>query len=116
MSLRKRPSSAAGRGKPRQSPPPRNVEVEITEIGARGDGIAQLGGDLVFVPFTVPGDRVVARIEGRRGDGLAAALIEVTREGPGRSLPPARIMAVAAAVRCNTWMTTSTPSGKAACC
>lgn len=88
MSLRKRPSAAPGRGKPRQSPPPRNVEVEITEIGARGDGIAKLGDDLVFVPFTVPGDRVVARIEGRRGDGLAAALIEVTQEGPGRSQPP----------------------------
>lgn len=83
----KRPHSPA-RGKAKAPPPARSVEVEIEEIGARGDGVARLGGDQVFVPFTVPGDRVVARIEGRRGEGLAAALIEVVVEGPGRIEPP----------------------------
>ncbi|MBC7951303.1 MAG: class I SAM-dependent RNA methyltransferase [Rhodospirillaceae bacterium] len=83
----KRPHSPA-RPKPKNAPPPRNVEVEIEEIGARGDGVARLNGELVFVPFTVPGDRVVARIEGRRGEGLAAALIEVLVEGPDRAEPP----------------------------
>ncbi|MGE5518141.1 MAG: class I SAM-dependent RNA methyltransferase [Bacteroidota bacterium] len=82
----KRPHSAA-RNKAK-APPARSVEVEIDEIGARGDGVARLGGDLVFVPFTVPGDRVVARVEGRRGEGLAAALIEVVQPGPGRAEPP----------------------------
>lgn len=83
----KRPHSPA-RPKARNAPPPRNVEVEIDEIGARGDGVARLGEDLVFVPFTVPGDRVVARIEGRRGEGLAATLIDVLVEGPDRAEPP----------------------------
>lgn len=83
----KRPHSPS-RSKPRNTPPARNVEVEIDEIGARGDGIARLNGELVFVPFTVPGDRVAARIEGRRGEGLAAALIQVLEEGPGRATPP----------------------------
>lgn len=82
----KRPHSPA-RPKPRNAPPPRNVEVEITGIGARGDGVARLGDEQVFVPFTVPGDRVVARVEGRRGDGLAAALIDVLVAGPGRAEP-----------------------------
>lgn len=83
--MRPRPKQ---RSKPRSAPPARSVEVEIDEIGARGDGIARLGGDMVFVPFTVPGDRVVARIEGRRGDGLTAALVEVVSPGPGRVEPP----------------------------
>ena len=83
----KRPPSS-GRAKSKAAPPVRSVEVEIDEIGARGDGVARLAGDLVFVPFTVPGDRVVARVEGRRGEGLAAALIEVLVPGPGRSEPP----------------------------
>jgi 23S rRNA (uracil1939-C5)-methyltransferase len=82
----KRPH-AASRAKSKAAPPARSVEVEIEEIGARGDGVARLGGELVFVPFTVPGDRVVARVEGRRGEGLAAALIEVQAQGPGRAEP-----------------------------
>ncbi|MCR6630029.1 MAG: class I SAM-dependent RNA methyltransferase [Magnetospirillum sp.] len=82
----KRPHPAK-RPKGKTAPPPRTVEVEIEEIGARGDGVARLGGEVVFVPFTVPGDRVVARVEGRRGDGLAAALIEVLVQGPGRAEP-----------------------------
>ncbi len=82
----KRPHSPA-RSKSRNAPPPRTVEVEIEEIGARGDGLARLGGELVFVPFTMPGDKVVARIEGRRGEGLAAALVEVLVAGEGRAEP-----------------------------
>lgn len=79
--------SSPSRAKAKAPPSARSVEVEIEEIGARGDGVARLGGELVFVPFTVPGDRVVARVEGRRGEGLAAALIEVLAAGPGRAEP-----------------------------
>lgn len=86
--IKKKPQRTAGRGKSRPAPPPRLVEVEITAIGARGDGVARLGDDQVFVPFTIPGDKVVARIEGKRGDGLAAALVEVTAAGSGRVEPP----------------------------
>lgn len=81
-------SVSPNRAKSKAPPPARSVEVEIEEIGARGDGVARLNGELVFVPFTVPGDRVVARVEGRRGEGLAAALVEVLVEGPGRTAPP----------------------------
>lgn len=82
--------------KPRRAPPrnsrntlaPRTVELTIDQVGARGDGVARLDGETVFVPFTVAGDRVLARIEGKRGDGLTAALIEVLEPGPGRATPP----------------------------
>ncbi|MGE4280421.1 MAG: class I SAM-dependent RNA methyltransferase [Magnetospirillum sp.] len=86
--IKKKPQRSTGRGKARPSPPPRLVEVQITAIGARGDGVARLGDDQVFVPFTIPGDKVVARIEGKRGDGLAAALVEVAEPGAGRVEPP----------------------------
>ncbi len=74
--------------KPRPAPAARTVELTIEQLGARGDGMGRLGEDAVFVPFTVAGDRVLARIEGRRGDGLAAALVEVLEPGPGRDEPP----------------------------
>jgi 23S rRNA (uracil1939-C5)-methyltransferase len=83
----RRPGPAPRKSRPAQ-PPPCNVELDIISVGARGDGLARLGGDQVFVPFTVAGDRVVARIEGRRGEGLAAALVEVVEPGPGRAEPP----------------------------
>lgn len=89
MKNRPHKRSPAGRPHKAKAPPPaRAVEVEIEEIGARGDGVARLNGEQVFVPFTVPGDRVVARVEGRRGEGLAAALVEVVSAGPGRAEPP----------------------------
>ena len=80
--------SGRPRAKPRSPVPSRTVEVEIEEIGAQGDGIARLGADTVYVPYTVTGDRVLARIEGRRGDGLAAALVEVLVPGASRVAPP----------------------------
>jgi 23S rRNA (uracil1939-C5)-methyltransferase len=62
--------------------------LTITAIGARGDGIARLDGDMVFVPLTVPGDQVAVRIDGRRGDGLTATVLDITAAGPGRQTPP----------------------------
>jgi 23S rRNA (uracil1939-C5)-methyltransferase len=64
------------------------LELEIDSVGARGDGVAHPGGEPVFVPFTVPGDKVLARVEGRRGDGLAAVLVEVLVPGADRAAPP----------------------------
>ncbi len=64
------------------------IELTIERIGGRGDGIAEHKDRPVYVPFTVPGDTVRARLEGRRGDGQAAALVEVLVPGPDRQ-PPA---------------------------
>jgi 23S rRNA (uracil1939-C5)-methyltransferase len=67
---------------------PRTVELTVEQVGGRGDGVARLDDEAVFIPFTVAGDRVLARVEGRRGEGLTAALIEVLEPGPGRAAPP----------------------------
>ncbi len=48
------------------------IELEVTAIGARGDGIAAGDEARVFLPFTVPGDRVRARLGAKRGDGSPA--------------------------------------------
>ena len=65
-------------------------ELMVTAIGARGDGLADEGGGRVFLPFTVAGDRVRARLgpvtaEGRRGE--VTAWLE---RGPGRAEPVCR--------------------------
>ncbi len=73
--------------RPAPTPAARVVELLVREIGARGDGIAALDGVPVYIPFTVAGDRVLARIDGRRGDGLAAILVELLSPGPQRVQP-----------------------------
>jgi len=60
------------------------LEVEITHLGAQGDGVAQGPEGPIFVPFTLSGERV--RIEVDPGNGHAA-LIEVLAASPDRIAP-----------------------------
>ncbi len=69
---------------------PRTLELDITELGGRGDGIGRHDGQTVFVPCTVPGDHVRVRVDGRKSDGLAASCLEVLSPGPDRVTPPCR--------------------------
>jgi len=64
------------------------VELSVERIGARGDGIALYQGKPVFLPFTVPGDRVLARLGQRRGGGREGRIIERLASGTGRIAPP----------------------------
>ncbi|HYG85323.1 MAG TPA: class I SAM-dependent RNA methyltransferase, partial [Azospirillum sp.] len=77
--------------KPRRPKPhsaPRIVDLTIAEVGARGDGIASFEGSRIFVPLTVPGDRVRVRLGDSKGDGVRGELLEVLESGPGRSAAP----------------------------
>ncbi|MGH6933588.1 MAG: 23S rRNA (uracil(1939)-C(5))-methyltransferase RlmD [Dongiaceae bacterium] len=76
--------------RPESQGAPRIVELAIESIGARGDGIGRLAGQLVYVPRTVPGDQVRVRLGQRRGNGFAAEAIELLRPGADRVTPPCR--------------------------
>lgn len=43
------------------------VELDIVRLGVQGDGIASTARGEVYVPMTLPGERVAAAIEGNRG-------------------------------------------------
>lgn len=89
-----RPAPQRRGGSPRAgrhgTPVPKLAELVIEGIGRFGDGVAMHEGKPVYVPYTAMGDLVLARIEGKRGDGLAGLLIEVLEPGPIRSQPPCR--------------------------
>jgi 23S rRNA (uracil1939-C5)-methyltransferase len=62
-------------------------EVTIEAIGARGDGVARLDAARIFVPLTLPGDRLRVRIAGRRGDDLVGEPIDWLEQA-SRAEPP----------------------------
>jgi len=64
------------------------VELAIESIGSRGDGIGRVDGRPVYVPLTMPGDRLRVQLERPRGDGIAGRIVEVLAAGPGRRPAP----------------------------
>lgn len=58
------------------------MDVEITRVGAQGDGVADTAAGQVFIPFTLPGELVVAH-----GTGERARLEKILLESADR-IPP----------------------------
>lgn len=71
------------------------VDVDIETVGGRGDGVGtatvKIGYDererLIFVPFTLPGERVRARPSADRGEGVAADPVELLSTAADRVDP-----------------------------
>jgi len=66
------------------------VELEIESTAFKGKGVAKANGLAVFVPNTVPGDRVKVRIVKRKKKHREAKLLEVLQPGPQRVEPRCR--------------------------
>jgi 23S rRNA (uracil1939-C5)-methyltransferase len=64
------------------------LTLDILEMGVRGDGIAEQDGERYFVPFTLPGEVVEAEPADKRGEGIAAELVEVLAPSRHRETPP----------------------------
>ncbi len=61
------------------------LEFVIERMGRFGDGVATQGEDLVFVPCTVPGDRVRVEIGANTGYGYMASLRQLLWAGDDRA-------------------------------
>lgn len=65
------------------------VKLTISEIGARGDGIANHDGAQVFVPFALPGDQVEADlIAGGKGKPARAQVRQHEKSDRSHQTPP----------------------------
>src|SRR4029077_19984470 len=89
----RRPVAMGDRKPPHE--PPRSARVTdivtITGIAGGGDGVGRLSdGRVVFVPRTVPGDRIRLREDSlqRHRSYARAELGELVTAGPGRVTPP----------------------------
>jgi 23S rRNA (uracil1939-C5)-methyltransferase len=74
------------RGRPARPPAEEILDLGVMELGAQGDGVAAHDGGELFVPYTLPGDRVRAR---RIGPHHAVPLSWDVR-APAHQDPPCR--------------------------
>lgn len=75
--------------RPNPEPPTRGpVEVAITRVGGRGDGLAEWQGHRLYVPQTLVGDRLMVKFGAHRGDGWEGVPVSLLEEGKGRAEPP----------------------------
>jgi 23S rRNA (uracil1939-C5)-methyltransferase len=58
------------------------AELTISRLGRQGEGVATHGGHPVYVPYTLPGERLIADIDDNRG--VATRLLE---RSPARTEP-----------------------------
>lgn len=87
------------------------IELTIDLVGGRGDGVGRaevkLGWEQrlrpVFVPFTLPGERVLARPETDRGEGVSASPVELIAVSPDRVEPPCRHFMVCGGCALQHW-------------
>ncbi|MGD9637482.1 MAG: class I SAM-dependent RNA methyltransferase [Alphaproteobacteria bacterium] len=59
------------------------AELEITSLGASGDGLAYSKGKKIFVPLALSGEKVLAEISGDR-----ARVLSISEKSPERRNPP----------------------------
>lgn len=80
-----------------------SITLDILEIGGRGDGIAEVGGQRYFVPFTLPAETVEAEPRDKRGEGIACDLVEVLAPSRHRETPPCRHFGVCGGCALQHW-------------
>ncbi len=86
-----KPYRKQSRSKPvRRVPKADLIEVTVTAIGARGDGLADSSLGPLFIADTAPGDRVIVQPGESRGDGRVARLETLLDPGPDRVDPLCR--------------------------
>lgn len=86
-------STPAGGERPRGRAAERLAQLELIDVAIEklvmgGEGFARFEGIPIFVPRSVPGDRLRVRLVERRPDYGRAAIVEVLEAGPGRRQPP----------------------------
>lgn len=58
------------------------IEARIARLGVQGDGVAETETGPVYIPFTLPGERVTADIQGERGAAVDIAETSSERIAP----------------------------------
>ena len=69
-------------------PNPAPIQLEIHDVAFGGKGVARHDGKVYFVPFTIPGEKVTARVLRQKKNFGEAELMSVQTPSPDRVAPP----------------------------
>lgn len=61
------------------------ADITIGSISAGGDGVGSVGGRVVFVPASAPGDVLKIRVDSLRKDFARGSILEVIQASPSRA-------------------------------
>ena len=78
---KKKHHSASGKLKGKE------LQVDIVSLTNTGDGLARHDNQVVFVPYTMPGDTVRIKVLQDKGSFLIASFLEIVAESPDRIIP-----------------------------
>ena len=62
--------------------------MEITDISTAGEGIGRIGGAVVFIPHTVPGDTAEVEITEKKKNFLRGRMVRLLSPSPDRTAAP----------------------------
>ncbi len=65
-----------------------DLDIEVSRLGARGDGIADSPDGPLYVAYSLPGERLRVKPGAKRGEGRVATLVEILKAAPERADPP----------------------------
>ena len=64
------------------------LELNIESLGINGEGVAKVDGAVVFVPYALPGEKVLAKIIFAKSSFYVAKILNIITSSPFRVLPP----------------------------
>jgi 23S rRNA (uracil1939-C5)-methyltransferase len=67
--------------------PVQTVEVKIEDIAFGGKGVARMEGKALFVPFTIEGERISAKVTREKKQFAEGELVDVLEPSPERAKP-----------------------------
>src|SRR6266496_6127090 len=70
-----------------------NFEVTVEKLVYGGDGLARLDGRVVFAPFVLPGERILAAAEQEKPGLVRARTLQVPQAAPQRVAAPCPVFA-----------------------
>src|SRR3984893_13620488 len=66
----------------------RIVDLKIEDIGFGGKGVGRENGKAVFIPYTIKGEKISARIVREKKQFAEAEIVDLLERSPDRVEPP----------------------------